>query len=988
MRIKRHFMEPAHHISDSVVRFHRRHAFFTLMGFTLFVLFFILLVFNQYRLKNTHEKKILENNFADTVSHIDSLLASVTLSVERLKVAAEADLDESGRQDRIAPSQAFASLVFDASRNGYHMDTPSPPVERKNIGNLTGNGAIEDRPREFYREIHMALRLNPHFNTIYASLKNAAWVYYTSASEFITIYPWVDSKQLKFTHELYTHGFYSLGLPENNPDRRLFWTEVYVDEYGKGLMITCAAPVYDKDRFLGTVAIDLTVDFLNSTIKAPHWQRGMMFVVNEQEQLVAHSTSISSNDKRTKTFQEALSLMGQGFHLPAAGVPERQTLEVENRRMIKGRISNAPWHLFYMEPVKPVWNAILENTGMAEIALLLMMPSFIVVLLFVTNKYFIKPSQQFARFIMARSGHEPVTMKIDVPRVWSPWFEAVEKTFNENDALTGEIQRQNDELESRVKQRTAELANSNQKLNSQILERRQAEASLRESEAKYRRIFNSILDTYFEADMDGCILEISPSIETQTQFKREELIGKSVFDLYHDLEQIHQIHEEILRQEKISDREISLRDSDGTSHPYSLTAVIVRDEWGKPDKMIGSLRDIRDRRRVELEKKELEFRLQRAEKMEALGTLAGGVAHDLNNILCGIISYPELMLLDLGRDSHLRSPIMTIKKSGEKAAAIVQDMLTLARRGIAVREVIDINRLIGKYLDSPEFLEVKSRFPGIRFEVDLGREPLPLTGSAVHLSKTVMNLVHNAVEAIPGNGVVRIATQNRYVDLPIRGYDKVEQGDYVVVTVSDDGQGIPPEDLYKIFEPFYTKKKMGRSGTGLGMAVVWGTMRDHSGYIDVYSVPEHGTDVTLYFPASRDKVPEKPKTGSLNDLQGNETILVVDDVEEQRVLAKAMLSRLGYTVFTAPSGDQAIAIIKNNEVDLVILDMIMEPGMDGLDTYVQMMRIRPGQKAIITSGYSETDRVHEAQRLGAGAYVRKPYLMTHIGRAVRAELDR
>jgi PAS domain S-box-containing protein len=389
------------------------------------------------------------------------------------------------------------------------------------------------------------------------------------------------------------------------------------------------------------------------------------------------------------------------------------------------------------------------------------------------------------------------------------------------------------------------------------------------------------------------------------------------------------------------------------------------------------------------EQKELEDKLIQAHKMEAIGTLAGGVAHDLNNILSGIVSYPELILMDLPENSPFRQPILTMKNSGERAVTIVQDLLTLARRGVAISEVVNLNTLIIEQLKSPEFEKLKSFNPDIEVGTHFEKDLLNIKGSAVHLLKTVMNLFSNAAEAMPEGGRIFISTENRYIDRPVRGYDDIAEGDYVTVRVSDTGIGISKEDLERIFEPFYTKKLMGRSGTGLGMAVVWGTVKDHKGYIDVESREGKGTRFTLYFPVTREKtVTDKPSL-SLEDYMGNgESILVVDDVEVQRELAFKMIDRLGYSVKTVSSGEEAVDYLKDADADLLVLDMIMDPGIDGLEAYERILKLHPDQKAIIASGFSETDRVKEAQRLGAGQYIKKPYTLEKIGLAVKEELAR
>ncbi len=399
-------------------------------------------------------------------------------------------------------------------------------------------------------------------------------------------------------------------------------------------------------------------------------------------------------------------------------------------------------------------------------------------------------------------------------------------------------------------------------------------------------------------------------------------------------------------------------------------------------------KQIAERRKAEKEKEIIEAQLQRTQKMEAIGTLAGGVAHDLNNILSGLVSYPELLLLDVPEDSPLRKPILTIQESGIRAAAVVQELLTLARRGVAVRAVVNLNDLVAEYLNTPEFEKLKEFHPDVELEVNLDKDLLNIMGSPIHLSKTIMNLVSNAAEALPEGGGIFVSTENQYIDRPIRGYEDISEGEYAVLSVSDTGLGISSEDLARIFEPFYTKKVMGRSGTGLGMSVVWGTVRDHEGYIDIETIPAKGTKCKLYFPITREEPTDKKTAVPIEEYMGSESILVVDDVSEQREVAQLILTRLGYSVTTVASGEEAIEYLKSNTADLAILDMIMDPGMDGLDTYKGFLAYRPRQKVIIASGFSETERVKEAKRLGVSTYIRKPYSIEKIGLAVRVELDK
>jgi CheY-like chemotaxis protein len=357
-------------------------------------------------------------------------------------------------------------------------------------------------------------------------------------------------------------------------------------------------------------------------------------------------------------------------------------------------------------------------------------------------------------------------------------------------------------------------------------------------------------------------------------------------------------------------------------------------------------------------------------------------------VLSGIVSYPELILLDLPKDSKFRKPIETMQESGHRAAAIVHDLLTVARGVATSKEPLNLNDLIDDYLHSPEFNRLKQFHPTITVKTNLDTDLFNISGSHLHVRKVVMNLVSNASEAIEGSGNVTISTMNRYVDRPLRGYDYVDIGEYAHLSVSDDGSGISSDDLERIFEPFYTKKVMGRSGTGLGLAVVWNVMQDHQGYIDVTS-DENGTTFEVYFPITRDEISDKDLSIPIKDYKGNgETILVVDDVESQREISCKMLDTLGYKTKAVSGGEEAVEYLKEHTIDLILLDMIMAPGINGRETYERVIKIHPNQKAIIVSGFAETNEVKEAQKLGAGRYIKKPITLETIGLAIKEELEK
>lgn len=519
-----------------------------------------------------------------------------------------------------------------------------------------------------------------------------------------------------------------------------------------------------------------------------------------------------------------------------------------------------------------------------------------------------------------------------------------------------------------------------------ITERKLTEEALRDSNFFSSSLLDNSPNAIVVYNPDTSIRYVNSFFEELTGYTSEEVLGLKIpYPWSVDDAKYGDIEERQRKGVRRSERQYKKKNGDHSWAEINVTPIY---HDGELSYSLGTWVDISERKNAERERKRLERRLQSSERMESLGLLAGGVAHDLNNVLTGIVSYPELLLLDLPEDSKFRKPLETIKDSGDRAVAIVQDLLTIARGVAIAKRPLNFNQLINDYLKSPEFQKVEQYNPAITFNTNLDSSLLNVKGSSIHIRKVLMNLISNASEAIEGSGNITISTMNRYLDMPLKVYDEVKIGEYAVLSVSDDGLGISSEDLDRIFEPFYSKKVMGRSGTGLGLTVVWNVMKEHDGYINVES-RESGTTFDLYFPITRSELSGEGLETPIENLKGNgEKILVVDDIESQRDISSRILEKLGYKVHAVASGEEAVEYLKENTADLILLDMIMYPGINGRETFERILKIHPSQKAIIVSGFAETDEVKKTQRLGAGKYIKKPLTLLRIGMAIKEELEK
>lgn len=517
--------------------------------------------------------------------------------------------------------------------------------------------------------------------------------------------------------------------------------------------------------------------------------------------------------------------------------------------------------------------------------------------------------------------------------------------------------------------------------------RKQAELVLRHSEERYRSVFQAMRDGLIITDQQGQTTFVNPAACDIVGRSREKMLGQPLSNVFQN-DCCASCAAEVRRKSPTNACrcELEIERPDRSKRQLSVSASPYLTSEGEQAGMVAIIVDVSDEKRLEQERQELRDKLATAQRMESLGVLAGGVAHDLNNILGPLVGYPQLIQEYLPPDSPIREQVITIEKSAKRAADVVQDLLTLARRGRYEMEPLQINKVLRQNLEAAEFKNALTQRPQIELQTELGVELPYIHGSTPHLSKVVTNLVFNAIDAMPEGGTLAIRSRCNYLEQLVSGFDQINPGRYVIISVSDTGTGIPPENIKRIFEPFYSTKQMGRSGSGLGLAVVYGVVKDHNGYVDVISEVGRGAEFLIYLPIA-DAFQPAAEPVETAGIWGEGHLLVVDDIEEQRQLAATLLRSVGYSVKTAATRRETLDYIREHDVDLVILDMILDSEIDGLDIYREIQSLKPDQKAIIVSGHAETVRVRQAMKLGVARFLRKPFTLQQLGLAIKEVLS-
>lgn len=502
---------------------------------------------------------------------------------------------------------------------------------------------------------------------------------------------------------------------------------------------------------------------------------------------------------------------------------------------------------------------------------------------------------------------------------------------------------------------------------------------IKESEEKYRALFEEVKDVVFICDLKGRFLDINPSgVELFDYRSEEELLQIDMRkELFCDETAYDTFHKKLIKDGYITNHELLLKNRSGKEVNVIVTANVIRNKADDITAYRGILKDVTEQRA-------LQQQLIQAQKMESIGTLAGGVAHDFNNIMCAILGYASIMKMSMKIDHPFYNYLDTIESSANRAAQLTNQLLAFARAGKPNVKVLNINMIVKETINL-----IKETFNrSIEIESELEDDPLSIEGDANQIQQIIMNLCVNARDAMPDGGKLTIRTGAAEITPEYaESHLGAKEGDCVRLTVTDTGIGIDESIIRRIFDPFFTTKAPGE-GTGLGLSVVYGVVKNHEGYIDARSEVGKGTIFEIFFPAvegariEEEEVMVKPQTGN------RELILVIDDEDTIRNLAREILEKNGYRTLLASDGEEGVELYKTyrEEIKLVIVDMIM-PKLGGLETFQGLKATDKSVKALLSTGYNHSERVQEILDSGVRGFIKKPYNMNELLLQVRRTID-
>ena len=516
-------------------------------------------------------------------------------------------------------------------------------------------------------------------------------------------------------------------------------------------------------------------------------------------------------------------------------------------------------------------------------------------------------------------------------------------------------------------------------VNRDVTERKRAEEALRRSEADFRSVVEDAPYGIYRASVTGRLLQVNPALRKMLGYEQEQdLLRKELAsDVFLHKGEYQRLAEHLTRTEEVKDVEMEWKKQDETPITVRCSGRRINDERGDPAYFEVFAEDV-------TEKRVLEKQLRMAQKMEAIGRLSGGIAHDFNNLLGVIIGYSRVLKKSLGPENELREHADEIEKAGQRAAAMTKQLLAFSRQQVLTPEVLNLNTLV------TDLEKMLPRLLGEDIEVSLtlDSELGSVKADQSQIEQVVMNLAVNARDAMPEAGKLKVQTANARLDQAYtRTHPGSRAGNYVLLTVTDSGTGMDTAILAHIFEPFFTTKERGK-GTGLGLATVYGIVKQSNGYIWVDSAPGKGASFQIYLPLHAGQASEEPKNQPAEKLQGSEKILLVEDSEPLKKLAQKFLEAAGFQVLSAGSGEEALEVAARygGTFDLLLTDVVM-PGINGRVLAEQLLPRQPGMRVLYMSGYTDSFIAGHGVLEPGTHLLHKPFTDEVLIRKVREVLD-
>ncbi len=572
------------------------------------------------------------------------------------------------------------------------------------------------------------------------------------------------------------------------------------------------------------------------------------------------------------------------------------------------------------------------------------------------------------------SGGSQVELLDSLKKVTNDMIESVSREFTKRKRAEEALQAAHHDLEIRVEERTAELRKANVLLKQEVSERKRAEEALRDSEERYRTLFEDSRDAIYITAREGEFIDVNQYALDLFGYTRDEMVGLNAREIYVNPDDRIRFQQEVESKGSVTNYEVKFRKKDKTTMDCLLTASLRHAKDGRILGYQGIIRDITERKR-------LEAQLQRAQKMEAIGTLAGGIAHDFNNLLMGIQGNVSLILSKMDAADPHYERLKNTEKQIQSGARLTSHLLGYARKGRYEVRPFDLNGLVEEI--SETFGRTKRE---IAIQIELAPELFAVEADAGQIEQVLWNLFVNAADAMPGGGNLILKTTNvTHKDMRGKLYNP-KPGSYVLLTVSDTGTGMDKDTMGRIFDPFFTTKERGR-GTGLGLASAYGIIKGHGGYIDVDSRKGHGASFSIYLPASEKMVGEALRRPD-QLVMGTETVLLVDDEEAIREVGEELLETMGYTVMLARDGKEALEIYQKHgdNIDIVLLDIVM-PRMGGGEVYEKMKALNSNIKVLLLSGYSIDGEAAEILDRGCDGFIQKPFTMKELSGKIREIME-